>query len=315
MAKNEIKNAIVRDADYQKSLLGIIERVAIGAKDSQLSKQLFMEHKADLEILADSYGITPQQAALFCVCMAEGSHKIDYEALVSYLNLSTIRMFGYGIDIDALVRRRLLCYCDVKEEDTFEIPAAVVKSLKRNEVYQMPKRSGLDANSMMEYMCMWFNDLDKNKVSVFEVREELDAMIEENQQVVFAQKIKALGLNTTGQTELLFFCHSLVNCDDDEVHVSQFEDLCDNPVHASCTKRSLRAGNHYLMRMKLIEYKCVDGIADNSYFCLTQQVKRDLLSEFNLNFTDEKLANVLNPKDLTVKNVQRYTIDSLDVIK
>ena len=313
MAECEIKNdgkiiperitAIERHADYSKSLLGIIENVATGAKESQLCDRFFKEHNAELESLAGSYGITQAQAALFCVCMAEGSRKISFDALASYLGLSNIRMIGYGADIDALVRRRLLCYCDVRSEDTFEIPAAVIHSLKRNEVYQMPERFGLDANGMMEYMCLWFSDLGKNKVSVSEVREELDALIEENQQVVFAQKIKALGLHSTGQTELLFFRHSLVNCDDDEVHVSQFDDLCDNPVHASCTKRALRSGTHYLMRMKLIEHKCADGIADNASLCLTPQTKRDLLSEFNLHFADEKLANLLHPADLTAKEL------------
>ena len=313
MAKNEIKNntdtipenknAFEREVDYQNSLLGIIESVAISAKDSQLSDQFLIDHEAELIFLADSYVITPLQAALFAVCMENGAKKINFDTLASYLNLSTIRMLGYGTDIDALVRRRLLCYCNVKEEDTFEIPAAVINSLKRNEVYQMPNRSGLDANGMMEYMCLWFNDLDKEKVSVTEVREELNAMIEENQQVAFAQRIKALGLNSTGQTELLFFCHNLVNCDDDEVCLSQFEDLCDNPVHASCTKRALRSGRHYLMRMKLIEHHCVNGIADNTSFCLTQQTKQDLLSEFNLNFGDEKMASVLSPVEFTPKEL------------
>ena len=313
MAKNEIKNGadiipentktVERHVDYPKSLLGIIENVAIGAKESQLNDQFFIDHESNLKSLADSYDITPLQAALFAVCMENGAMKINFETMASYLHLSTIRMLGYGTDIDALVRRRLLNYCNVKEEDTIEIPSAVIKSLKRNEVYQMPKRAGLDASGMMEYMCMWFNDLEKEKVSVAEVREELDALIEENQQVAFAQKIKALGLNTTGQTELLFFCHSLLNCDDDEVHVSQFEDLCDNAVHASCTKRALRSGRHYLMRMKLIEHHCVNGIADNTSFCLTQQAKLDLLSEFKLNFADENLANVINPDNLTAKEL------------
>jgi len=286
----------------QKCLLDAIERVAVSAKDSKLDNRFFVSRKSELNFLAKSYGITPLQAALFCVCMERGAHRIDFYELALYLDLSTIRILGYSTDIDALVRRRLLCYCDVKEEDTFEIPTVVIKSLKRNEVYQLPKRSGLDAAGMMEYLCTWFNNLGKNRVSASEVREELDAMIDENQQLPFAQKIKALRIAGL-QTELLFFCHKLVNCDDEEIFLSQMEDLYDNAIHFNSAKFVLRSGTHPLMRMKLIEHVCVEGIADNTRYRLTEQAKNDLLGEFNLNLIDDDVANVTKPSELTVKEL------------
>ena len=50
---------------------------------------------------------------------------------------------GYAADIDALVRRRLLKFRDVKDEDDFDLPTAVIRCLKHNEVYELPRRTGL----------------------------------------------------------------------------------------------------------------------------------------------------------------------------
>lgn len=61
------------------TLLSAIESVVEGAKDSQLCDQFFINCKAELKFLADSYGITPRQAALFCACMERGPRRIDFE--------------------------------------------------------------------------------------------------------------------------------------------------------------------------------------------------------------------------------------------
>lgn len=61
------------------NLLSAIESVAVSAKDSQLCDQFFVDRKTELKFLADSYGITPLQATLFCVCMERGPHRIDFD--------------------------------------------------------------------------------------------------------------------------------------------------------------------------------------------------------------------------------------------
>jgi len=67
--------------------------------------------------LAESFGITERQAVLFCVCMEKGPNRVDYDDLASFLDLNKIGVLSYASDIDALVRRRLLKFRDVKDED------------------------------------------------------------------------------------------------------------------------------------------------------------------------------------------------------
>jgi DNA polymerase III delta prime subunit len=293
-----------KQSNNRPTLLSAIESVVASAKDSQLSDQFFIDRKVELKFLADSYGITPRQAAFFCVCMEKGPRRIDFDDLASFLDLSTIRILSYASDIDALVHRRLLRYRDVRDEDQFDVPTTVIKTLKHNEVYQLPKRTGLDASSMMEYMNMWFEDLDNDAVSARELMEEMKAMIDENPQVALAQKIKAHDLlNDEDILMLLFFCHKLINEDDDDIRFGQLEDLFPDKADFGKAKKHLRCGDHYLMEDGLIEHLCVDGIADNTRYKLTEEAKRDLLGEFHISGTDEKLSDVLLPENVNSKEL------------
>ena len=116
------------------TLLQAIERVVELAEDSKMSKEFMKKAKTEIQLLAKSYGITERQAVLFCVCMEKGPRRVDYDDLASYLDLNKIGVLSYASDIDALVRRRLLRYRDVKDEDDFDIPTIVIRCLKHNEV-------------------------------------------------------------------------------------------------------------------------------------------------------------------------------------
>ena len=101
------------------TLLQAIERVVELAEDSKMSKEFMKKAKTEIQLLAKSYGITERQAVLFCVCMEKGPRRVDYDDLASYLALNKIGVLSFASDIDALVRRRLLKFRDVKDEDDF----------------------------------------------------------------------------------------------------------------------------------------------------------------------------------------------------
>ena len=90
------------------TLLQAIERVVELSDDSKMSKEFMEKAKAELQLLASSFGITERQAVLFCVCMEKGPYRVDYSDLACHLDIKKITALGYASDIDALVRRRLL---------------------------------------------------------------------------------------------------------------------------------------------------------------------------------------------------------------
>ena len=287
----------------QITLLQAIERVVELSEDSKMSQEFMKKAKAEIQLLAKSYGITERQAVLFCVCMEKGPSRVDYHDIASHLDMNKISVLSYASDIDALVRRRLLKYRDVKDEDDFDIPAVVIRSLKHNEVYQLPQRKGLDCAGVFELLDSWFEDLHDDAISAHELCEELQSVFEENPQVGFVKHLKEYCLNADDQMMVAFFCHRLVNRDDDDIRFGHIEDLFDNQGDFNRAKTELRSGDHKVQKKNVIEHLCVDGIADVTRYKLTESAKRTLLAEMKINATEEKPADMLDASKLGEKQL------------
>ena len=301
------KNVTPRKKKQMKqvpTLLQAIERVVELSRDSKLSDEFMQEASPELILLSEMYGITERQAILFCVCMEKGPRNVDFDDLAKHLDVSNIRILGYSGDIDALARRRLLRYRDAKDEDCFDIPQPVIKALKRNEVYEMPSRKNLDCAGLFEVIGQMFEDLDDDAILPKDLYEELQVLFKENPQLGFCKKIKELGrLRMEDFLLLVFFCHQLVNKDDDDIRFGQMEDCFTTQADYVVAKGRLRNSEHPLIIKKLIEHRCSDGIADTSRYKLTEQTKRTLLEEVKINATEEKLADVIKAKDLKAKKM------------
>ena len=268
-----------------------------------MSEEFMLKAAPEICLLAESYGITERQAVLFCVCMEKGPNRVDYDDLASFLDLNKIGVLSYASDIDALVRRRLLKFRDVKDEDDFDIPTVVIRSLKHNEVYQLPQRKGLDCAAMFELLDQWFEDLDDDAISPHALCEELQQLFEDNPQVGFVKHLKEYYLSDEDEMMVAYFAHRLVNRDDDDIRFRDIEDLYDNKADFTNAKGKLRSGEHKLQNKKLIEHKCVDGLADVTRYKMTETAKRELLAEMKINATEEKLANMLDSSKLTQKQL------------
>ena len=285
------------------TLLQAIERVVELAEDSKMSKEFMKKAKTEIQLLAKSFGITERQAMLFCVCMEKGPRRVDYDDLASYLNLNKIGVLSFASDIDALVRRRLLKYRDVKDEDDFDIPSVVIRCLKHNEVYQLPQRKGLDCASMFELLNLWFDDLNDDAISPHELCEELQSLFKDNPQVGFVQHLKDYCLSSDDQMMATLFCHRLVNKDDDDIRFGDIEDLFDTVGDFNRAKGELRNGEHKLQKKKIVEHRCVDGLVDVTRYKLTESAKRTLLAEMKINEAEEKLADMMDSSRLTPKQL------------
>ena len=295
-----------RKKNQQKSvptLLQAIEKVVELAEDSKMSEEFMLKAAPEISLLAESFGITERQAVLFCVCMEKGPRRVDYDDLASYLDLNKIGVLSYASDIDALVRRRLLKFRDVKDEDDFDIPSVVIRYLKHNEVYQLPQRKGLDCAALFELLDQWFEDLDDDAISPHALCEELQQLFEDNPQVGFVKHLKAYYLSDEDEMMVAYFAHRLVNRDDDDIRFRDIEDLYDNKADFTNAKGKLRSGEHKLQNKKLIEHKCVDGLADVTRYKMTETAKRELLAEMKINATEEKLADMLDASKLTEKQL------------
>ena len=289
--------------NQNRTLLQAIENVAELSRDSRLSDEFMKTVKNEVHFLAKQYAITERQAVLFAVCMDEGPNNVYFRDIASHLDINRIASLALSSDIDALVHRRLLRYRDVKEGDSFDVSAAVIRCLKHNEVYQLPSIKGLDCPAMFELLEQWFQDLDDTAVDPMELSQELQELFDANPQLNFVKKVRQQELCEASELLLVKFCYYLICKDDEDIRFNQMEDVYRSSAEFARAKGSLRKGTHALQKQKLIEFLCVDGIADTTRFKLTEDAKRDLLAEMNLNATEEHLADVIEPEKLPPKTM------------
>ena len=285
------------------TLLQAIERVVELSKDSKMSTAFMRKAKKEIDFLAESYCISERQAVIFCICIEKGPSRVDYDDLASYLDINKIKALGFAADIDALVRRRLLRFRDVKDEDDFDVPTVVIRCLKHNEVYELPQRTGLDCAGMFELLNLWFEDLNDDAISARELREELQKLFDDNPQVGFVRHLKEYNLNDEDTLLVTLFCHLLINRDDDDIRFNQMEDVFESSCFFNNAKAELRSGEHWLMREKIIEHRCEDGIANNTRYKLTEDAKRVLLAELKINTAEEKIADMVEVEQLPEKRL------------
>lgn len=285
------------------TLLQAIGKIIESVEDSKLDKKVLRKIKPYSSFLATSYGITELQAIFFCICLEKGPRRVDLDDIARHLNLRSINMLLYAEDINALVRRRLLRYRDARDEEEFDVYTPVIKALKHNEVYEIPDTKGLDCAQLFEHLEILFSDLCDNTSSVQNTIESIEQLFEDNSNLHFVKEVRKLGLYTGDMFLLTFFCHRLVNADDDDIRFNQIEDIFDSRSIFNKCKSELRSGEHILITQKLVEHICVNGLADNSRYKLTDECKKRLLSELNIAVTEEKIGDLLAHEGITAKEL------------
>ena len=305
----ETKSKSKKAAESQKAvpkmtLLRAIEMVVEVSKNSKLSDRSMKKMEKELKYLSERLGISEFQALLFSVCMEKGPRHIDFDDFASHLDISKIHALEFSDDVDALIRRRLLRYHNVNDEEQMEIPVSVIKSLKHNEVYEVPVRKGLDSFALFDVVNELFEDLNEDTITPSALYEELKVIFKDNHQVPFVQRMESIDFEYWQYfVLLLFFCHQLVNNDDDDIRFNQLEDLYESASTFNKEKALLRCGTHQLMVEGYIEHRCEDGIASTTRYKLTEHTKQTLLAEMKLNTSEEKVADVLSASKLIQKKM------------
>ena len=284
------------------TLLEALARIEEHSLGSKLSGDFLEQVGTELELLTNNFGITERQVVLFSICL--GKHeRTDVEELAQHLGVSNIRIWSYVNDITELTKKRLLLNCGTKHREKYCVPISVINGLKNNEVSKPPMKTKLNSNTLFEELERIFDSFDCEYMETNELEEELSALINNNQQVLFAQKVKQLNLEPHEMTILLLFCHMLVNMDEDYISLRELARIITKRGIYNCMKRMMMEGQSTLQKKKIIEFISVNGIADVKRFKLTEEAKRNLLCEMNISTVEMKPSCVMEACEITKKKL------------
>jgi hypothetical protein len=303
--------------EHQLTLLKSIETIVDEARNSQLSEKFMTRCHDEIQFVADAYGITPQQAILFCITLECGPNHVQYYELPRFLDMSNVKSLSFGPDIKAMIDMRLLRYYD-SDHDAFGVPEPVVTALRENKAVIRPTLLVDDCITLFEVMNPWFGWLENGSISPADLCEDLTKLFKDNsKKIAFARQMLELKLTNNDLLILTFFCHRFINEDDNQIVPGQLSDLFARRATYKRTVKELSGGSHRLMQKGWIENACIDGTADSSMFCLTDKARRELLCELDIEMPTVKLSNLMEPKTIKAKsmfypNAMQQQIDELN---
>ena len=284
------------------TMLQLMEALSENSDDSKLGDKFWAENGETAAELAKRLSITPTQAVLLSVCLRQGPRNVDFDDIARHLDISNIRALTYNDDINALVRAKYLKYHDAKDGDSFDVPVIVIRAFKNDELPEQPRRTGLNATELFDYMDGLFKDLDNDAVLPGDLYHELKDLFTGNQELSFVREFEALELKRVDNwMVMVLLCHLLVNRDDDSIIYSQIEDIYSSKSTFCREKAAFRDGSHFLMQQGLVEHECEDGQANTSRIHLSDKAKSLLLADFHLRKSEANIGGLVKPDTLTEK--------------
>ena len=287
-----------------KTILQLMDFLSEQSNDSQFGDEFWADNQAVATDLATRLCITPLQAVLLSICLRRGPRNADFDDIARHLDISNIRALEYSDELNALIRARYLKFHDAKDEDSFDVPAAVIRAFKNNDIPEPPKKTGLNIHELFDRLNDYFEDLDDNAIAPEELYHELKELFNANGHLSFTRELNGLKIDRCYDwMVLVIVCHYLINKDDDRITFGQIEDVFRCKSSFNEAKAALKEGSHYLMQEGLIEHVCEEGIANTSQIHLTAKARQILLSEFHLHSSETAVAGLTKPESLIEKTL------------
>ena len=276
----------------EPTLVANMERVVELAVCTKLGEEFNSAAQPYMAYIAERMSVTEKQALLLSLFLEKSNdRRIMISDFAHMLDCRTIRIISLMSEVDALVERRFVRRR--KESDgslNYRMPTDVVTAFKDNKVYTPESISGLSAEKFFDTMAKIFDDHEPGDNLV----QKLDSLTEENPQLDFCRQAKSLYLCDDDERLLFYvFCNRFVNEDDDMIGEHDWEDFYESKSTLRMIRSEMKQRANELFRQEIIENCNSDGMADSSYFKLTDKAK-DML------FKDLKIAEqqAKNEKEL-----------------
>jgi hypothetical protein len=271
-------------ATEKLSLLQHIEQITDLCEKNGLDDTFFAEAKENLEHMSVELNISPLQAALFSLFVAQSDDSgICPADIAGSAKWKTIKVLQNMNEFDALVRKKLIASSkDRSGSKRFRVPPAVINALIRNTPIEAKETVNLDIFQFFDALETLVNMRQDNEISSADFIFETNKLLEENKDLKFSQAAKSYRLKENLQAILLFFCEKLVNNDDDEINFGQIEAIFESASEFRRIRDSFRSRDNALFEKGIVENATSGGFGSRECFKISDKAKGELFSEINI---------------------------------
>lgn len=286
-----------------KNVLEAFEYIAELAENSNLDSDFFKIAANHIEYSVEKLGLSPIQVVLLSLFVDRSQ---DRQTMLSdiaeYLGCRTTKILGLTGNLDALEEKH---YIRVSRNNSisYRVPIEVLKALQKNQAYVHKEVPVTDVASFFERFNAMMKEKEENEITHDALIAKTTELLEQIKTTLFARTLRGFKLMDENLLMFIFMAHLFIENNDNNIGLGDIETLYDEDgLPYSC--RSLLRGRHNeLIRKKLIENACDDGMADPNSFKLTDYSKYQLLEELNLDNGGISEKGLISSDSLTEKHL------------
>lgn len=303
-----------------KSILESFEYIVELAEDSNLGNDFLEKAAKHIKYASRKLKLTRMQVVLLAMFVDRSEDsRIMISDIARYAGCRTTRILRLSDDIDTLESQRYLRASRSRNSLSYRVPAAVLKSLRKNQPYIYEEEPIPDTQTFFDRFERLMNEKDDDELTHESLMEQTMEMLGEIKGSIFATELRRRGLCDEDTLLFIFMAHLFVENNDDNIGFHDIEDLFDNDEIPSWVKREFRTRVSELFEKELIENVNEEGMARSDAFKLTEKAKEQFLCELSLNKigrSDRSLikAETLAEKDLIYNETERSQVTELSSI-
>lgn len=255
--------------------------------------------------LASRLGLANEMEALFFAVFVDQSSdpRINMNDIARHFGVRPVKILTVAKNIDELVRKDIIVRRKDSDGDiTFRVPNRTIECLRNDSLPEPERIDNLTSQEFFEYIDGLLTRCSNDELEDDELIECINDVIDKNQQLDLAKRLRGLNLRNDDFKLLLVLSSLFINNNDDRI--------CRNDLRSYFNFGPLRhhvsnlvSGNHTLMLAKLVEFSCVNGQVEAECWKLTDYTKREVLKELNLATQQDDRSNLTLHEDIDAKDL------------
>ena len=276
------------------NMIDHFEKIICLAGENGFSDAFFENAKEHLETAGALLETTTSQTAIFALILDHfGEDSTAVEDIIKVLKCSKMQLLRYMDDFDALRKKRLIKPVSRSWRPArggtgfpeFIVPMDVIKSIRKNEKYQYKIYENLCAEDFFECAGSLLEATSASEINIDTLIEEIKDLLSRNRALSFVKKSEEYNLHEGSLIILFVFCCKYLH---KEEELLDFDDLSEHLIdiigrtEAKQAMNRLKSREHKLIVKGLIEFECINSMADTQHFCLSEKAREELFVEIDL---------------------------------
>lgn len=254
--KNDAQNA------KPKSILESFEYIVELAEDSNLDKEFLEKAATHIRYAARKLKLTATQVVMLAMFVDRSEDsRIMISEIAKYTGCRTTKILRLSDDIDVLESKHYLRASRSRKSLSYRVPAAVLKSLRKNQPYVYQPEPVPDTSTFFDRFDRLMDEKDDDEQTHESLLEQTKEMLEEIRDSVFVTELRRCGFGDEDMLLFVFMAHLYVENNDDNIGFHDIDDLFDDGEIPSWVKREFRTRESELFEKGLIENVNEDGMA------------------------------------------------------